>query len=292
MEIQQLHYFLVLCEELNYTRAAKRLYLTRQALCQSIHALEQELGEPLLANTHNHLALTERGQWLRHHAAPVVQSFEQFRQEACATGRPARPLRLGVSCALVPDYLPTLPRRLEEFKTLHENVGLDVSFSPNDAVIAGVESGALELGLIMDLESAAYRLPKTVCKRNQFSLLVAQGHPLWGRDAAAVADLQGCMLALPGQRPESFAALRQACRASGFSLRASKVESYYEVSYLARNQGFTGITRDEDTPQSHFDPVWVLPLNGVPPLCVSLLRSPGGQGLFCDLLWREVLSKL
>lgn len=36
MDIRQLHYFLVLCEEMNYTRAAQRLFLSRQALRQSI----------------------------------------------------------------------------------------------------------------------------------------------------------------------------------------------------------------------------------------------------------------
>ena len=41
MDIRQLHYFLVLCEEMNYTRAAQRLFLSRQALRQSISALEE-----------------------------------------------------------------------------------------------------------------------------------------------------------------------------------------------------------------------------------------------------------
>ena len=45
MDIRQLHYFLVLCEEMNYTRAAQRLFLSRQALRQSISALEAELSE-------------------------------------------------------------------------------------------------------------------------------------------------------------------------------------------------------------------------------------------------------
>ena len=32
MTIQQLRYFLALCQDLNYTRTAGRLYLSRQAL--------------------------------------------------------------------------------------------------------------------------------------------------------------------------------------------------------------------------------------------------------------------
>ena len=53
MDIRQLHYFLVLCEEMNYTRAAQRLFLSRQALRQSITALEAELCGPLFVSAHH-----------------------------------------------------------------------------------------------------------------------------------------------------------------------------------------------------------------------------------------------
>ena len=60
MDIRQLHYFLVLCEEMNYTRAAQRLFLSRQALRQCITALEAELCGPLFVSAHHKLSLTER----------------------------------------------------------------------------------------------------------------------------------------------------------------------------------------------------------------------------------------
>ena len=56
MDIRQLHYFLTLCEEMNYTRAAQRLFLSRQALRQSISALEAEMCGPLFISAH-HLSL-------------------------------------------------------------------------------------------------------------------------------------------------------------------------------------------------------------------------------------------
>ena len=69
MTIQQLRYFLALCQDLNYSHTAARLYLSRQALRQSISALEQELCGALFANDRNHLSLTEKGESLRNLAA-------------------------------------------------------------------------------------------------------------------------------------------------------------------------------------------------------------------------------
>lgn len=82
MTIQQLRYFLALCEDLNYTRTAGRLYLSRQALRLSIAALEEELCGPLFINVRNHLALTEKGQRFRAQAAPVVEQFDRMCAQA------------------------------------------------------------------------------------------------------------------------------------------------------------------------------------------------------------------
>ena len=105
MTIQQLRYFLALCQDLNYTRTAGRMYLSRQALRLSIAALEEELCGPLFINVRNHLALTEKGQRFRTQAAPVVEQFDRMCAQAYQDIRsPA--LRLGISVALVPSYLP------------------------------------------------------------------------------------------------------------------------------------------------------------------------------------------
>lgn len=109
MTIQQLRYFLALCEDLNYTHTAGRMYLSRQALRLSIAALEEELCGKLFVNTRNHLALTEKGERFRAQAAPVVQQFDALCQQAYQEIQSA-PLRLGISVALVPDYLPNLGR--------------------------------------------------------------------------------------------------------------------------------------------------------------------------------------
>ena len=87
MDIRQLHYFLVLCEEMNYTRAAQRLFLSRQALRQSISALEAELCGPLFLSAHHRLSLTDRGVSLQRHAAPVVEQFQQMQAALHAESR-------------------------------------------------------------------------------------------------------------------------------------------------------------------------------------------------------------
>ena len=67
MTIQQLRYFLALCEDLNYTHTAGRMYLSRQALRLSIAALEEEkkqIEEALCSGTLSVDELTEKSKRL------------------------------------------------------------------------------------------------------------------------------------------------------------------------------------------------------------------------------------
>jgi len=47
MHTRQIVYFLALCDELHFTRAAKRCGVAQPSLTNSIRALERELGMPL-----------------------------------------------------------------------------------------------------------------------------------------------------------------------------------------------------------------------------------------------------
>jgi len=48
MDVNQIIYFLTLCEELHFTRAAKRCGISQPSLTNAIRALEQEFGGKLL----------------------------------------------------------------------------------------------------------------------------------------------------------------------------------------------------------------------------------------------------
>jgi LysR family hydrogen peroxide-inducible transcriptional activator len=51
LQIQQVHYFLALCEELNFTSAARRCGISQPSLSNAISALERELGGALFTES-------------------------------------------------------------------------------------------------------------------------------------------------------------------------------------------------------------------------------------------------
>ena len=61
MEMQQVVYFRALCEELNFTRAARRCNVSQPSLTRSIRLLEEEFGGALFHRERNHTHLSELG---------------------------------------------------------------------------------------------------------------------------------------------------------------------------------------------------------------------------------------
>ena len=67
MDLNQLHYFTVVAETQNITKAAQKLYITQPALSRAIGRLEAELEIKLFDRSTNTLILNENGQlFLRH----------------------------------------------------------------------------------------------------------------------------------------------------------------------------------------------------------------------------------
>jgi DNA-binding transcriptional LysR family regulator len=76
MNINQLRYVLVLCEEQNFSRAARRCRISQPSLTNAVRALEDELGGALF-HRKPRPRLTVLGEALRPYFARIVEGVQQ-----------------------------------------------------------------------------------------------------------------------------------------------------------------------------------------------------------------------
>ena len=83
MQMHQIRYFLALCEERNFTRAAKRCGVSQPSLTNAIIALEQELGGAVFQRKPL-VSLTVLGHAVHPYLDRIAQNVDQAREAAQA----------------------------------------------------------------------------------------------------------------------------------------------------------------------------------------------------------------
>jgi hypothetical protein len=80
--MNQIRYFLALCEERNFTRAAKRCGVSQPSLTNAIKRLEQTLGGPLFHRDRRNIELTELGRVVKPYLKQLNQSAYKAKRKA------------------------------------------------------------------------------------------------------------------------------------------------------------------------------------------------------------------
>ena len=87
MTLSQIQYFLTAARCLNFTVAARELYITQPALGRQISAIEEELGIKLFIRNKNSLSLTPVGAMLREEFTSLMVNYNEILQKIYAMGQ-------------------------------------------------------------------------------------------------------------------------------------------------------------------------------------------------------------
>jgi molybdenum-dependent DNA-binding transcriptional regulator ModE len=82
MELHQVRYFLALCKEGSFTRAAKRCGVSQPSLSNAINSLEQELGGQLFYRGSTGCSISDLGRTVRAHMARIARSTREVSIQA------------------------------------------------------------------------------------------------------------------------------------------------------------------------------------------------------------------
>lgn len=135
--------FVVLAEELHFTRAADRLHIAQPALSQQIARLERQLGATVF--TRAPVALTPAGQVLFERARPALHELRAAVEASRRVERgDAGPVRVGHLSSFGPRVIPALVTALRD---RHPDVELIAGEYSVEEQLAGLRAGSLDAGL-------------------------------------------------------------------------------------------------------------------------------------------------
>jgi len=170
--IKQLRYFIALCEEKHFGRAAERCFVSQSAFSNAIQELESVLEAQLVDRTNRSVTITSNGQEIATQARLVLRDLESLMEIAQGDSKPlCGELRLGVIPTIAPFVLPAvLPKARKAFPDLE----LLLIEDQTERIYERLMKGELDL-LLLALPWDMQGVEQQILFRDEFCLAYRQG---------------------------------------------------------------------------------------------------------------------
>ena len=169
--------FLVLCETMNYTRAAEQLCLTQPAVTHHIRYLEQRYGCKLFSYEGKVLRLTEAGAKLREYTRSLAYNSRKA-EEAIMAPTPVS-LRIGAS-KTIGEFV--IAPKVEQFLREYPQATFSLIVDNTQALLRALEAGRLDLVLLEGFFDRS-RYETTLYRKEPFFGICSPKHRFAGRSA-------------------------------------------------------------------------------------------------------------
>ncbi|NUP23897.1 MAG: LysR family transcriptional regulator [Streptomyces sp.] len=197
VHVRDLRYFVTVAEELHFTRAAERLYVSQPALSKQVRALERQLGAELFRRDPQGVTLTEAGVALLPHARRVLEAWSEG-SAALEAARAAARGTLVVGMSTSPGRGGLLPAIRSRFTAAHPDTVLRLRQVGWADPTAGLADGDADVAFVWLPLPDADRYAWTVLAEEPRLVALPDTHPLASRPEIDFKDLlDEPFLALP-----------------------------------------------------------------------------------------------
>lgn len=196
MELRQLKYFIAVAKTLNFSEAARRLYITQGTLSQQIRQLESELGSQLFERTSRNVSLTEAGEELLPYALETIAA-----SQACMTkmndlkGALAGTLRIGA----VMTFKGMLTKAVRSFTREHPGVNLDIQFATAEELQEMLKNKEIDMALAYRSVIEDEDVESEVLFQTSLHVVMRKDHPLADEGKLSMEQLKGRGVIIPGK---------------------------------------------------------------------------------------------
>lgn len=196
MELRQLKYFVKTAEKLNFSEAARSLYITQSTLSQQIRNLEDELGTILFQRDSHTVCLTENGLRLlplaRQTLLDAASCSEQIKDlQQMLTGE----LSIGVTYS----FSPILTEAVRDFMKEYPGVKLMVSYKTMEELMELLRRRQVDLVLAFKPNCPYEEIESHNLFEDRLSVIMRKDHPLSGMKEIGLAELSRQRLAMPAK---------------------------------------------------------------------------------------------
>ena len=194
MELRHLRYFITVAEELNFSKAALRLYTAQPSLSQQIKDLEDDVGVRLLNRTKRKVELTEEGAvFLEQARLTLAQADKAVAMARQVSQAKQQLLRIG----FVPvAEMKIFPYVLPNLRVQNPDLKIDLLSLNNVDQILGIKKGELDISFTRD-NFQSDEIESKFVLREPLIFILPKEHPLAKYERIPVQALDGIDFIIP-----------------------------------------------------------------------------------------------
>lgn len=218
MDVRQLKYFAAVAEYLNFTEAAKHLYVAQSAVSQQIADLERELGVQLFNRTKRSVKLTNAGKVLLKEANFIIGRMNEAKEKT-------KQADLGLIGSLRVGFLgyaerSLLPPFIRHFRQLYPQIELHLDQYHHGELIEMINNEELDVGftLAFGIESMSHLDFMTIFQET-IAVVVHEEHPRAKDKIIKLSELSTEPFIVLNRResPQGYQQTLQICTNNGFT---------------------------------------------------------------------------
>lgn len=267
--LRDLRYFQAVAEELHFTRAAQRLFVSQPALSRQIAKLERDLRLTLLERDRRRVQLTPAGRALLAGVSPLLSAWDETRRAASdAATQAASVLRIGIQTGIGRGILATISSAMAR---THPTWTTNIVQVPWDDPTTGLANADTDVALLwLPIPGPESFRWNTVAQEPRY-VAMPTGHRLASRRRVQMADLAAePFIALPeaaGPLRSFWLAEHDLVAPARIGAVASNAEETFEA--VAAGLGVALVSRGNADLYKH-DGITCRPVSGIAPAELAL----------------------
>lgn len=198
MNLEQLRYFVSVCETGSYSITANKMVLTPQAVSKSLKQLSVELGHALFEKSGTKLVPTSFGQSIYTEARRVVWNANAIQDKAKPRAIKANlPTEVHIGIGYAPiKGVSIVPEQIQLLKNCFPKTHFEIAYASNESCFLSLERGLFDV-CIVNGSYPSSTIPLIKLRTDAPALAMDSAHNLARKEMITLKDLSRKIIAQP-----------------------------------------------------------------------------------------------
>lgn len=245
MTSTQIRYFLAVAKYLNFSEAARSLFVAQSSLSRNISSLEAELGVQLFLRTKKYVRLTPAG-------AVWLEEFKKFQELFETAKAKAKGAQLGKNASIRIGMIEAqesenfLPEAIDYLKKNYPEISIQLTRGNFKDLRQMLRSNEIDVALTLSFDVDSYKDQNVVCENfyeSNGECVISKYHPLANAKTICFEDLKDdpMIIISPEISQGGYEALINLCREHNFTPKKIQTATSVEqiMLYVESGLGFS-----------------------------------------------------